>query len=71
MSKTGIQYVEFDPAKHETLRELFDTTHQDIWKVLFKVAEVPPSLTEDRGASKAPRQSGKFLYLSGYLFALV
>ena len=42
---------EFDPAKHQTLRELFDTTHQDIWKVLFKSAEVPPPLTEDRGLS--------------------
>ena len=36
---------EFDPAKHQTLRELFDTTHKDVWKVLFKGAEVPPSLT--------------------------
>src|SRR4051812_24805076 len=42
---------EFDPAKHQTLRELFDTAHQDIWKVLFKSAEVPPPLTEDRGLS--------------------
>ena len=32
---------EFDPAKHQTLLELFGTTHEDIWKVLFKV--------EDRG----------------------
>ena len=42
---------EFDPAKHHTLRELFDTTHKDIWRVLFKGAEVPPPLTEDRGLS--------------------
>ena len=42
---------EFDPAQHQTLRELFDTTHKDIWKVLFKGAEVPPPLTEDRGLS--------------------
>ena len=26
---------EFDPAKHQTLLEMFDTTHEDIWKVLF------------------------------------
>ena len=39
---------EFDPAEHQTLRELFDTTHKDVWKVLFKGAEVPPPLTEDR-----------------------
>src|SRR4051812_10442033 len=42
---------EFDPARRQTLRELFDTTHKDVWKVLFKGAEVPPSLTEDRGLS--------------------
>ena len=42
---------EFDPAEHQTLRELFDTTHKDVWKVLFKAAEVPPLITEDRGLS--------------------
>ena len=42
---------EFDPAEHHTLRELFDTTHKDVWKVLFKAAKVPPPLTEDRGLS--------------------
>ena len=42
---------EFDPAQHQTLRELFDTTHKDVWRVLFKGTEVPPSLTEDRGLS--------------------
>ena len=31
---------EFDPAEHQTLRRLFDTTHKDVWKVLFKVVEV-------------------------------
>ena len=40
---------EFDPAKHQTLLELFGTTHEDIWKVLFKANEVPPPTTEDRG----------------------
>ena len=42
---------EFDPARHQTLSKLFDTTHKDVWRVLFKGAEVPPSLTEDRGLS--------------------
>ena len=42
---------EFDPAQHQTLRELFDTTHKDVWKVLFKGAEAPASATEDRGFS--------------------
>ena len=34
---------EFDPARHRTLNRLFDTTHEDAWRVLFKRAEVPPS----------------------------
>ena len=42
---------EFVPADHQTLREFFDTTHKDVWKVLFRAAEVPPPLTEDRGLS--------------------
>ena len=46
---------EFDPAKHQTLQELYDTTHKDVWRVLFKGAEVPPSLTEDRGLSAKRR----------------
>ena len=33
---------EYDPAKHQTLLELFGTTHKDIWKVLFKAGETPP-----------------------------
>ena len=46
---------EFDPPEHQTLRELFDTTHKDVWKVLFKGTEVPPSLTEDRRLSTKRR----------------
>ena len=42
---------EFDPAKHQTLLELFGTTHEDIWKVLFKAGETPLPTTEDRGLS--------------------
>ena len=42
---------EFDPAQHQTLNRLFDTTHEDAWKVLFKGAEAPTSATEDRGFS--------------------
>ena len=36
---------EFDPAQHQTLSELFDTTHKDVWKVLFKGTKVPPPLS--------------------------
>ena len=61
---------EFDPAKHQTLRELFDTMHQDVWKVLFKAAEVPPPLTEDRGLSaKRPTNRVSLLYLTKCSFA--
>ena len=40
---------EFDSAKHQTLLKLFGTTHEDIWKVLFKASETPPPSTKDRG----------------------
>ena len=42
---------EFNPAQHRTLNRLFDTTHEDAWRVLFKGAVVPPPITEDRGFS--------------------
>ena len=42
---------EFDATQHQTLQELFDTTHKDAWKVLFKASKVPPPTTEDRGLS--------------------
>ena len=38
---------EFNPAQHRTLSRLFDTTYEDVWKVLFKGAEAPASATED------------------------
>ena len=47
---------EFDPAQHRTLSGLFDTTYEVAWRVLFKSAEVPPPITEDRGFS-AKRQA--------------
>ena len=40
---------EFDSAKHQTLREIFGTTHEDVWKVLLKTVELTPPLSEDRG----------------------
>ena len=46
---------EFDPAQHQTLCELFDTTHKDVWKVLFKGAEVPPPLALPRSGGCARR----------------
>ena len=62
---------EFDPARHQTLSELFDTTHKDVWRMLFKGAEVPPSLTEDRGLSaKRLAHSVSLIQPLGYLFPL-
>ena len=40
---------EFDPARHQTLRELFGSSHKDIWKVLFKSSKSLPYSAEDRG----------------------
>ena len=40
---------EFDPAKHQTLRELFGSSHKDIWKVLFKSSKSWPDSAEDCG----------------------
>ena len=63
---------EFDLAQHQTLHELFDTTHKDVWKVLFKGAEVPPPLTEDHGLSATrPANPVSFVHLVGYLFSIV
>ena len=62
---------EFDPAQHQTLSWLFDTKQEDAWKVLFKCAEVPPSLTEDRGLSaKRPANLVSSVHLVGYLFPI-
>ena len=47
--RRGFNMWEFDLAQHQTLSGLFDTTYEDVWKVLFKGAEVPPPTTEDRG----------------------
>ena len=55
---------EFDPAKHQTPRELYDTTHKGVWRVLFKSSEIPPSLTEDRGLSAKRRANPVGLYIS-------
>ena len=62
---------EFDTAQHQTLHELSDTMHKDVWKVLFKGAEVPPPLTEDRGLSaKRPANPVSSIHLVGYLFPI-
>src|SRR3954470_22263435 len=55
---------EFDPAQHQTLSRLFDTTYEDAWKALFKDAEAPTSATEDRGFSTQRHASAvSYFYL--------
>ena len=56
---------EFDPAEHQTLSRLFDTTYEDAWKVLFKGVEDPTSATEDRGFS-SQRQADEVRYFTLY-----
>ena len=40
---------EFDPTKHQTLRDLFGSSHKDIWKVLFKSGKPWLDSAADRG----------------------
>ena len=40
---------EFDPTEHQTLQELYDSSHKDIWKVLFKSSKSWLGPAEDRG----------------------
>ena len=40
---------EFNPPVYQTLRELYDSSHKDIWKVLFKSGKSWPGSAEDRG----------------------
>ena len=48
------QYMwEFDLAGPRTLQRFFGTTHEDIWKFLFKTQKSWPELTEDCGYDSA------------------
>ena len=38
---------EFNPEEPQTLKRFFDTTHEDIWKQLFKAQKSWPIKTED------------------------
>ena len=40
---------EYDPAEYKTLWELYGSSHEDIWKVLFKSGKSWPDSAEDRG----------------------
>jgi len=40
---------EYDPAEHQTLRELYGSSHKDIWKVLFKSGKPWLDSAKDHG----------------------
>ena len=56
---------EFDPAQHQALSGLFDTTYKDAWRVLCKGAEAPASATEDHGFSTR-HQASEVSYFTPY-----
>ena len=62
---------EFDPAQHQTLSRLFDTTYKEAWRVLFKGAEAPASATEDCGFSsqRPANEVSDFILLQGISFS--
>ena len=63
---------EFDPAQHQTLSHLFDTKHEDAWKVLFKGSEVSPPITEDRGfCAKRQASAVSSIYPSRGIFLFI
>ena len=68
--RRGFNMWEFDPAQHQTLSGLFDTTYEDVWKVLFKGAEAPASATEDRGfSSQRPADEVRdFAFYGAFVF---
>ena len=56
---------ELNPAQHQTLNRVFDTTHEDAWRVLFKSAEAPPPYYGGSQIQReVPSQCGKLLYPS-------
>ena len=59
-----------DPVQHQTLSGLFDTTYEDVWRVLFKGAEAPASATEDRGFSsqRPPDEVSDFILYKTLIF---
>ena len=59
---------EFDPAQHRTLKRLFDTMYEDVWRVLTKGAEAPTSASQDRGfSSQRPADEVSDIILYGML----
>lgn len=62
---------EFDPAKHQTLLEFFGSSHQNIWKVLFKSSKSWPDSSEDRWYQLSrPASSVSHCMLTSHTFYL-
>ena len=40
---------EYNPTEHQTLRELYGSSHKDIWKVIFKSGKPWSGFAKDRG----------------------
>ena len=49
----GLDFHDLAPNSFQTLQRFYGTTHEDIWKVLFKGKETRPETTEDRGHALA------------------
>ena len=47
--RRSLHMWEFNPAGPRTLQRFFGTTHEDIWKLLFKAQKLWPETTEDIG----------------------
>ena len=58
---------EFNPASPWTLQRFFGTTHEDIWKFLFKTQKSWPELTEDCGYDSAHPVTPVSFYDNFYL----
>ena len=67
--RRGFVLWEFDSAHHQMMRELYDTMHEDVWRVLFKGAEMPPSLTEDRELNAKRRAHPVGFYISQGIYS--
>ena len=70
VSTTGFYLVGVRPSPAPDSEELFDMTHKDVWKVLFKGAEVPPPLTEDHGLNVKRHANPISFYISQDIYFL-
>ena len=61
---------ELNPVQHRTLNRLFDMTHEDAWRVLFKGAAVPSPITKDREFSAKRYASAVSCFTSYMIFVL-